>query len=102
VLHNLARNAVQALAADGRDGAIVTIDAAKRAATVSILVSDNGPGLPKAARDHLFEAFSGSATAGGTGLGLAIAKEIAQSHGGDVVLIESRPGRTAFEVTLPA
>lgn len=105
VLHNLARNAVQALAAEGRaegnSGGRIAISARAMAGGASIIVEDNGPGLPKAAREHLFEAFSGSARAGGTGLGLSIAKEIALSHGGDVALVESRPGRTAFEVTLP-
>lgn len=41
-----------------------------------------------------------STTEGSTGLGLAIVRSVAQAHGGDVV-VETRPGRTVFTVTLP-
>ena len=51
-------------------------------------VRDNGPGVPQKARDHLFEAFTGSQRKGGTGLGLAIAAEIVGVHGGHLQLVE--------------
>ena len=40
---------------------------------VQITISDDGPGFPPRAREHLFQAFQGSTRRGGTGLGLAIA-----------------------------
>ena len=49
---------------------------------MTILVADNGPGVPDRARAHLFAAFQGSARPGGTGLGLAIAAELVRLHGG--------------------
>jgi signal transduction histidine kinase len=102
---NLTRNAAQAISADRTEAPDVVPEIAmaawRNAPATVVRLSDNGPGLPKAARDHLFEAFSGSARSGGTGLGLTIAREIAQSHGGDLKLLETGPGKTVFEVRLP-
>jgi signal transduction histidine kinase len=68
-----------------------------------ITVSDRGPGIADADRDHVFERFDrGTATdAAGYGLGLWIVRELARLHGGGVTL-ESTAGRGAtFTVTLP-
>ncbi len=103
VIGNLARNAIQAMAADG-DAAIVrrlTVSAVRNGSVVTVDVEDTGPGLPAKARENLFAAFRGSARAGGTGLGLAIAQEIVRAHGGDIRLVESRSGRTVFSFTIP-
>jgi two-component system phosphate regulon sensor histidine kinase PhoR len=73
---------------------------------VRIRVRDNGPGIPFADQEHIFERFyrvhkDRSRDTGGTGLGLAIVKHIVQAHGGNVS-VESAPGRgSAFLVTLP-
>ncbi len=99
ILLNLARNAVEAM---GDDGGTLTIACEMTdAGTPHLVVSDTGPGLPDDAREHLFEPFVGSARAGGTGLGLAIAAELTRGHGGEIVLADSRPGRTVFHITLP-
>jgi signal transduction histidine kinase len=74
VLSNLTRNAVQAIEASGADAKGSIRVAARRAGRiVQITVSDDGPGFPPRAREHLFQAFQGSTRRGGTGLGLAIA-----------------------------
>ncbi|MDQ2666562.1 MAG: ATP-binding protein [Gemmatimonadota bacterium] len=74
-------------------------------------VVDRGPGIPAAARDHIFERFfradesharEGASETGGAGLGLAIARWVAEAHGGMVTLVASSPGETTFEVRLPA
>ena len=65
-----------------------------------IRVGDTGPGLPVRAREHLFEAFQGSAREGGTGLGLAIAAELVRAHGGELTLVEGTIGAT-FRIAIP-
>ena len=81
------------------------IAAARDDGTVSIVVADNGPGLPPTARENLFSAFRGAARPGGTGLGLAIAADLVRAHGGSIRLNDAVdaawPGAT-FEITLPA
>jgi len=67
----------------------------------TIEITDDGPGLPEAARVHLFEPFIGSAKAGGNGLGLATGRDIARAHGGDLELVETGPHGTRFRLTLP-
>jgi signal transduction histidine kinase len=69
-------------------------------AWLTLSVTDNGPGLPPRAREHLFVAFEGSARAGGTGLGLAIARELTEAHGGKLSFVD-QPVGTRFDVTLP-
>ena len=106
VLSNLFRNAVEALDAAGSTNGVpaIRIVASLSGGVASIIVADNGPGLPAAARDKLFSAFRGSARPGGTGLGLAIAADILRAHGGAITLAssdEAWPGAT-FEITLPA
>ena len=56
--------------------------------------------MPQKARDHLFEAFTGSQRKGGTGLGLAIAAEIIGVHGGHVRLLDTVKG-AAFQFEIP-
>jgi hypothetical protein len=68
---------------------------------LSILrLSDDGPGVPERALANLFQPFVGSVRRGGTGLGLAIARELAQGHGGDLVLVETGPGGSVFDLSL--
>ncbi|QZN84847.1 ATP-binding protein [Cellulomonas sp. C5510] len=71
-----ARSAVRVLVADGR-----------------VAVVDDGPGVPAADRERVFERFvrlddARARAAGGSGLGLAIAREVARELGGDVVLTD--------------
>ena len=103
ILLNLVRNAAQALEGQpASDGAPPQIRfTGRREGSVTILeVSDTGPGVPQRARDHLFEAFQGSARPGGSGLGLAIAAELVRAHDGDIHLVEGTLGAT-FRITMP-
>src|SRR5690606_7861573 len=79
----------------------LTVLALREGGLCRIHVEDTGPGLPLKARENLFTAFRGSARSGGTGLGLAIAHELVRAHGGSLALVESRGGRTLFEITIP-
>jgi two-component system sensor histidine kinase MtrB len=73
---------------------------------VMIDVTDNGPGIPPAQVEHIFERFvRGDAgltqRVGGTGLGLAISRSLVELHGGTIA-VDSEVGRgSTFTVTLP-
>ncbi|WP_430913015.1 ATP-binding protein [Methylobacterium sp. sgz302541] len=105
-LANLVRNAVQAL-----DTALppvaapeVTVFAVREGGVgsgqVTIVVRDNGPGLSRRAKEHLFSPFQGCGRAGGAGLGLAIAHELVTLNGGTLTLDESQKG-ACFRIALP-
>jgi signal transduction histidine kinase len=103
VLLNLTRNAMQALEARAPNNALrdqIRVTGRREGGVVVIEVSDTGPGFPPRAREHLFQAFSGSARPGGTGLGLAIAAELIRAHGGEIRLVEGTIGAT-FHLTIP-
>jgi len=102
ILLNLVRNAAQALESQPHDAAArqIRITGRREGSVTIIEVSDTGPGVPQQARNHLFEAFQGSARPGGSGLGLAIAAELVRAHGGEVNLVEGTIGAT-FRVAIP-
>lgn len=104
VIHNLVRNAVQALMNEPEDDAVikqVSVSAYRTGSVVSISVDDTGPGMPQKARENLFKAFRGSARSGGTGLGLAIARELVLAHGGTIALVEKAQPGTLFRIEIP-
>jgi signal transduction histidine kinase len=103
LLVNLMRNAKQAIENEPNRKTLgrVMLEAVKTPDAVRLILSDNGPGIPQRVRDQLFKPFSVSGTVGGSGLGLAIARELAQTHGGDVKLLSSGPDGTRFEIVLP-
>ncbi|MTH76293.1 ATP-binding protein [Paracoccus aestuariivivens] len=100
VLSNLVRNARQAIEATRRPGTI-EIGASEDESEWLIRVGDTGPGLPKKARDYLFQPFSGGSRKGGTGLGLAIAADLVRNHGGKLDLLRSDEEGTQFCLHLP-
>jgi signal transduction histidine kinase len=71
-----------------------------------VSVCDDGPGVPDAYRDRVFEAFfrlPGHAEQdGGVGLGLALVRQIAQAHGGSVRCSARSGGGSCFVLSLPA
>jgi two-component system, OmpR family, osmolarity sensor histidine kinase EnvZ len=71
-----------------------------------VTVEDDGPGIPPESREEAFRPFhrldqSRNLQAGGVGLGLAIARDIARSHGGDVILDKSPLGGLRARIRLP-
>lgn len=74
--------------------------------TVTLSVEDDGPGVPAADRERIFERFvrldeSRTRDAGGSGLGLAIVHDIVSAYDGNVVVTESKLGGARFLITLP-
>jgi two-component system, NtrC family, nitrogen regulation sensor histidine kinase GlnL len=103
VLLNLARNAIEAgaktLTLRSRVEHGVRLGERMFRSALRLDVIDDGPGVPIALRDTLFEPLV-SGRADGTGLGLALSREIAHEHGGELRYV-SRPGDTVFSLYLP-
>lgn len=74
---------------------------------ICLTVDDDGPGIPAAEREAIFEPFyrgepSRSRATGGSGLGLAISRQIVEAHGGSIAATEARGGGARIVVKLPA
>jgi nitrogen-specific signal transduction histidine kinase len=74
----------------------ITLEPQKEKILVNVI--DNGQGVPNNIRKSLFEPFVSEGKHKGTGLGLTLAHCIALEHGGEVVLLSSRPGETIFQM----
>jgi signal transduction histidine kinase len=97
VVVNLVDNAIRHSPA----GAKVTVLASSGGSELRIEVSDEGPGIPAAERERVFERFSrGATSAGGTGLGLAIARWAVELHGGTIEVMDGGMG-CRIGVTIP-
>jgi signal transduction histidine kinase len=68
---------------------------------ITVIVSDNGPGIPNADREKVFEPFYTTRTRG-TGLGLATSRRIVSAHGGVICLGAPCRGGASVYMTLPA
>jgi two-component system sensor histidine kinase SenX3 len=101
-LRNLVSNAVNY----SPTGTKVGVGARRVGDGIEISVTDQGPGIPEADQERIFERFyrvdpARSRETGGTGLGLAIVKHVCANHGGDCT-VWSRPGQGAtFTLHLP-
>ena len=101
VFGNLVRNAV-----DACEGAGVTpdirirgwVDVAHHSCRVS--VDDNGPGIPEASRERIFQPFF-TTRSQGTGLGLAIVQKIVVMHNGRVIVADARGGGASIQISIP-
>ncbi|PSL01717.1 ATP-binding protein [Cecembia rubra] len=108
VLLNLINNAFQAVNNEElkmmNEGfkPLVTVSTKKLGNKIEISVKDNGPGIPDAIKDKIFQPFFTTKPTGqGTGLGLSLSYDIVKAHGGTLE-VESIPGQfTQFVVTLP-
>ncbi|MBN1993569.1 MAG: HAMP domain-containing histidine kinase [Anaerolineae bacterium] len=103
VIGNLLSNALRYIPAEGGQ---IKLAVQQVENSVTLSVSDNGPGIPEADLPHLFDRFwrsekSRTRSEGGAGLGLAIAKQLVEMHGGTIG-VESTPGKGArFWFRLP-
>ena len=100
LLNNLVDNAVRYSQEDGR----VTVAVRQAGGEACLSVHDDGPRIPDAERQRVFERFHRllDAPADGSGLGLAIVREIAQLHGARITLDEDDDGvGNTFRVWFP-
>jgi two-component system sensor histidine kinase KdpD len=103
VLESLLDNAVTYASDAGR----IQVDARRSGRTVTVLVSDEGPGIPPAEREAVFEPFHqvgehGVAGRRGLGLGLAVARDLLRLMGGELTLATAEGYGATFRLTLPA
>lgn len=103
-LARLARNLLENAVRFAVDRIEVTLEEVGGTATLTI--SDDGPGIPQADRDQVFERFTRLDEArdrdhGGTGLGLAICKEVTRHHAGSVTIDDGPLGGARFTVEIP-
>jgi len=99
LLGNLVDNAIRY----GESGGRITVGVATD--PVTLFVEDDGPGIPPAERERVFEPFyrPRHSTSGGCGLGLTIAREIAARHGAQLTIADPPHGRgTRIEVVFAA
>jgi signal transduction histidine kinase len=97
-LHNLLLNACEAApSSEGR----VLVTVGRSGSSVTIDVSDNGPGIAEPIREKLFHPFVSFGKENGTGLGLTVVQKIVQDHGGKVLMERTADARTVFRITIP-
>jgi signal transduction histidine kinase len=102
VVANLLANALRH---SPEDGAVV-VSARSEGRSVRIEVEDEGPGIPQAEAERVFERFyradsARASSSGGTGLGLAIARWIVDLHGGEIRAEQRAPHGCRMVVILP-
>jgi two-component system, OmpR family, sensor kinase len=96
-LRNVLDNAIDAGAEDGE----VRVELRHSPTHVRVSVTDNGPGVPRAERERIFDGFVRLNANSGTGLGLAIARAIAHQHRGEITCDDTDTG-ARFTLELPA
>jgi signal transduction histidine kinase len=85
----------------------VRLTVATRDGQAVLEVADDGPGIPAADRDRVFDRFVRLDTArqrsrGGAGLGLAIVREIVSAHGGRIEVVDAPEGGSGFHIVFPS
>jgi two-component system osmolarity sensor histidine kinase EnvZ len=85
----------------------IRVEAIHTKGSLTVLLDDDGPGIPAERRDDVFKPFvrldeARNLDSSGTGLGLSIARDIARSHGGDITLDSSPMGGLRVIVRVPA
>jgi PAS domain S-box-containing protein len=95
VLKNLFVNAITAM----RENGVISIAGNRTEEYDEILVADDGPGVPSEARDQVFE-WLYTTKRSGMGIGLALCRQIVESHGGTMELLDTQLGAT-FRIRLP-
>ena len=94
---NLIDNAIDAMGGKGE----LVIRTSRELDALLVEIIDSGPGIAQSVIPHIFEPFFTTKGVGeGTGMGLDTAYRIVRAHRGEIS-VDSRPGRTSFQVRLP-
>ena len=102
VILNLIRNAIDAVYAEGKDNPAVTLETGRGDDDeVTLVVEDNGPGIPEEIARRLFEPFFTTKDEG-MGLGLPLSRSIVEAHGGHLRYAARPGGGSIFTIHLPA
>lgn len=96
-LHNLARNAFEAMPEGGR----LAVRSAREDDRVLLAIADTGPGIPAEIADRLFQPFATFGKAAGCGLGLAVVKKVVEDLDGTIAVAKAPGGGASFEIRLP-
>lgn len=100
---NLIKNAIEALISSKTPQPHIKIASYHKDKMLSIVVEDNGPGIPKSLQQKIFQPNVTTKVNGltfGLGLGLSIVQRIVESYSGEIS-VESKEGKTAFTVNIP-
>jgi len=102
ILHNLIRNATEALenTDDGRIDVHVSAAEFDGIDVVQIKVEDNGPGFKEGSLNHVFDPYV-TTKPKGTGLGLAIVKKLVEEHVGSIRAFNNQEGGAVISIRLP-
>lgn len=98
IVNNLVKNATQA--ADKEENSLIEVKVISDAKNVTILVSDNGKGIPNDVKDLIFEPKFTTKTSG-MGLGLGMIKNIIEAYDGSISFTSRVGEGTVFTVILP-
>jgi C4-dicarboxylate-specific signal transduction histidine kinase len=100
VVHNLVRNAIDAMTAASRRPRVLTVSSKVADGHVSVEIADTGVGIAAASRERLFDALY-TTKGDGLGLGLSICRKIITVHGGRLWVEENTAHGATFTFTLP-
>ena len=96
ILVNLIRNAVDA---SGNEQEVTLKIISEQKGRLTFQVADQGPGMPEAVRENLFQPVA-SGKVGGSGVGLSLCQELSRHLGGDLELAKTGPDGTVFELSI--
>lgn len=100
---NIIKNAVEAMEETPSSQATLHIRSGSDDHTLTVAITDNGPGIPPGLRDEIFQPNFTTKKEGlsfGLGLGLSIVQKIVETYEGNIE-VESHPGETTFRVRIP-
>lgn len=102
VVMNLVVNAADAIADSEQEGGTIVVTVSSASNGIDLVVSDNGPGMPREIADRIFEPlFTTKTESRGTGLGLFVVNRIIEEAGGSIE-VETEPGSgTRFKLEIP-